>query len=418
MLLAKLWTAVLLVSLAGLAGHGQAFTSSGALSIQISADIIPPDASGFSHGLEISWKAAGGTPPHQVTVKVTGPDGLDQAYPEGTVEGTRRINLAYPNGGLATVEVRVEDSSGSIASATASVLLAPASPMETGRPTSPCLEMAFSTEEDFVTFGPEPPDGNPIISDGDLLGRGCVVCARNADLLRVFQVATDLGLDAVDVIGGEAKVIAFSTELDSPNPGQFSAGDLLMTSGAVIPNAALLSQFGLRGGDLGLDAVHFVGETSRIIEFVSYVNEMGPEYWLRSGALQAALRQFGVDIWFSTEGTAPYPTSPGFLDGDLLSARDGMIVVAGSLLLPAVVPAGLPSRGVDFGLDAVTCDRMGYTKSIYFSTEILYRHGTSFTDGDILLNSAGIAYTNWDLIGCFEPKASFLGLDALFINEP
>ena len=38
-----------------------------------------------------------------------------------------------------------------------------------------CGGMVFSTEEDFVTQGPEPADGNPIISDGDLLGEGCVV---------------------------------------------------------------------------------------------------------------------------------------------------------------------------------------------------------------------------------------------------
>ena len=30
-----------------------------------------------------------------------------------------------------------------------------------------CQDLAFSTEEDFVTRGPEPPDGNPVISDGE-----------------------------------------------------------------------------------------------------------------------------------------------------------------------------------------------------------------------------------------------------------
>ena len=46
-----------------------------------------------------------------------------------------------------------------------------------------CEGFAYSTEEEFVTQGPEPADGNPIISDGDLLSRDGVVCARNRRLL-------------------------------------------------------------------------------------------------------------------------------------------------------------------------------------------------------------------------------------------
>jgi len=281
-----------------------------------------------------------------------------------------------------------------------------------------CGGMVFSTEEDFVTQGPEPADGNPIISDGDLLGEGCVVCARNADLLQGFKVTVDLGLDAVDIIDVDRYLVAFSTELDSPNTGQFTAGDLLITNGAIIPNAALLYGFGLRMVDLGLDAVHFVGESGRIIEFLDYVRSAGREYWLREGALQASLRQYGLDIWFSTEGTGPYPTQPAFLDGDLLSARDGIIVARNSLLLPPGVPAGIPNRGVDFGLDAVTCDRAGNRENIHFSTEILYKREPSFTDGDVLLILDGVVYTNKDLVHCFEPKSSFLGLDALYIDRP
>jgi len=66
-----------------------------------------------------------------------------------------------------------------------------------------CRSGGFSTEEDFISQGPEPPDGNPIISDGDLLSADGKVCARNADLLSVFQPKADLGLDAVDVINTE-----------------------------------------------------------------------------------------------------------------------------------------------------------------------------------------------------------------------
>ncbi len=70
-------------------------------------------------------------------------------------------------------------------------------------PSLACEGFAFSTEEDFLTQGQIPPDGNPIISDGDLLVRtssgGVNVCARNRDLLAVFDSQVDLGLDAVDI---------------------------------------------------------------------------------------------------------------------------------------------------------------------------------------------------------------------------
>ena len=64
---------------------------------------------------------------------------------------------------------------------------------------SACAELAFSTEEDFVTQGPEPPDGNPIISDGDLLSKNGSICLRNKQLLAKWKLDRDLGLDAADV---------------------------------------------------------------------------------------------------------------------------------------------------------------------------------------------------------------------------
>ena len=91
----------------------------------------------------------------------------------------------------------------------------------------------------------------------------------------------------------------------------------------------------------------------------------------------------------------------------------GTIVVPQSALLPAAVPAGLPARGVDFGLDAVACDRSGNFQTLLFSTEILFGGEPSFTDGDVLHMGDGIVKTNEELVGCFEPKSKFLGLDAL-----
>jgi hypothetical protein len=280
-----------------------------------------------------------------------------------------------------------------------------------------CIDLAFSTEEEFFTQGPVPPDGNPIISDGDLLAPNGAVCARNRDLVGRFDVIEDLGLDAVDIIGPDLQLVAFSTELDSPHNRpphiHFTAGDLLATNGAIIPNIALTFPFGV-GYDIGLDGVHFIGNEARIIGFLNEARDLGRVHFVTNpGAVGDMLRQWGLDIWFSTEGTGPSPARPGFLDGDLLSARDGIIVAPNSLLLPASVPAGIPDRGVDFGLDAVAGDREEHREMIGFSSEILYNGEPSFTDGDVLLAVNGVIRTNKDLISAFEPRADFLGLDAL-----
>jgi len=285
-----------------------------------------------------------------------------------------------------------------------------------------CREFAFSTEEDFVTQGNEPGDGNPIISDGDLLGPSCVVCARNFDLVGRFDVTQDLGLDAADVIDVDDYLVAFSTELDSPHGDQFTAGDLLVTNGAIIANRALTYLFEVVGYDIGLDAVHFVGDREDIIAFLGEIQQYSRDYWLQNpSVLSQILNRREIDIWFSTEGTAPTVEQPAFLDGDLLSARNGTIIASNSVLLEPSVPAGIPDRGVDFGLDAAACDRAGNREWIFFSTSILYEgEELSFTDGDILHIGGGVATLNEDLLQCFEPKAEFLGLDALSyaIGEP
>jgi uncharacterized repeat protein (TIGR01451 family) len=276
------------------------------------------------------------------------------------------------------------------------------------------VKIFFSTEEEFITQGPEPPDGNPIISDGDLLCPGGVVFARNRELLAAFKQEHDLGLDAADVIDMERHLVAFSTELDDPE-GRFTDGDLLATNGAVIPNIALLAMFDIPSDDLGLDAVHFIGEKDGIVRFLDYVAEKGMAFLNENpNALPELLQQYNIDIWFSTEeGFAPEPKVPLFLDGNLLSARDGNIVAGNDILLPSSVPAGIPSEGVDFGLDAVFADRSGNEENIVFSTEILYEGEASFSDGDVLIFGNGVVRTNEDLIQSFKPKSHSLGLDAL-----
>lgn len=283
---------------------------------------------------------------------------------------------------------------------------------------SPCEGLLFSTSEDFVTRGPEPADGNPVISDGDLLAWhvsvGARLCRRNAELIRNFDIErVDLGLDAVAAIDKERELIAFSTELDSIHTGQFSAGDLLFTNGGIIPNAALLARFDLRQSlDLGLDAVTLVGEEERLRRLAELA---------RSGALRdnperlpEALKELEIDIWFSTEGTPPEIGKPIFIDGDLLSARDGVIVRSNASLLPAL-PAGIPVRGVDFGLDAYTpaLDPVELVPVELLSTEIVGFGPTPFTDGDALQPGPGIWLKAGDLVKALEPATRDLGLDAL-----
>jgi hypothetical protein len=278
-----------------------------------------------------------------------------------------------------------------------------------------CREIGFSTEEDFWTQGPVPADGNSIISDGDLLGRYGRICARNRELVQQFDVTQDMGLDAADLINVEQGLVAFSTELDSPH-GNFKAGDLLTNHGAAIPNQALLAAFG-QHPDLGLDAVHFIGQTDSIVRFLAIALQQGRGFWVQDPqAFPSYLEEYGIDLWFSIEGTLAIPGAAMILDGDLLSAADGKVVYRNSEWLSPPIPAGITQRGVDFGLDGFGSDCFGNSGPSRFSTEILYRHedpALTFTDGDVLEFGGGIKEKNWDLIAGFEPAARMLGLDAL-----
>lgn len=276
-----------------------------------------------------------------------------------------------------------------------------------------CDEFAYSTEEDFLTQGPLPADGNPLISDGDLLSRHGDICARNWQLLQPWEIKVDLGLDAVDLIFANETTVVFSTELDDPH-NRFREGDLLATNGAIIPNQALLTSFQV-GHNLGLDGLHLVGEPKDIDLFLKVAAGTAPEEWLNGKILPSWLERYGVDIWFSVEGTELRAATVPIYDGDLLSARDGIVVLRQDQLLPSAVPAGIPNRGVDFGLDGITGARLPDRPSMRFSTELLYRRDPSFTDGDILRVGVGVEVPHHTVIAPFEPKARFLGIDALYM---
>lgn len=281
-----------------------------------------------------------------------------------------------------------------------------------------CAGILFSTSEDFES---QSLSSNAIISDGDLLalqGRTTSICRRNAELLRAFEAERDLGLDAVHAVrsaeGREPRLIAFSTELDDP-AGRFGAGDLLFTNGAIVPHVALTAHFDLpRDLDLGLDAVELEGQPEALLELAGQLREVGPERLRQEPEiLRELLREFEVDILFSTEGTGPTPQRPLFLDGDLLSARDAVVVRKNASLLSSL-PVGIPG-GADFGLDAYTTgvDPIEFEPIELFSTEIVNKAKPAFTDGDALLPGPRLYLQNLEMLATLEPPIEDLGLDAL-----
>ncbi len=308
--------------------------------------------------------------------------------------------------------------------ALASAFLTPAAAQDMRETIRFCEGGAFSTEEDFIAknefVGANPyfVGADPYVSDGDLLSLSGQVCARNRDLVEPgFDVSVDVGLDAVHIVDfGEFgdPLIAFSTELDSPH-GNFSAGDLLFTNGAVVPNIALMQRFQI-SNDVGLDGLEIFGKPEQIVEFANNLPPRDDPAW-STGILQDdLLRKYEIEIWFSIEGTAISGEKEIILDGDIISA-DGSFIARNGDLLPLDVPAGIPDRGVDFGLDAIAVVTNPETgeREILYSTELLFDGERSFTDGDVLRQGDDIVITNDALIAAFNPRAKFLGLDALWL---
>ncbi len=312
------------------------------------------------------------------------------------------LPLAFLSAALSTGEVQAQDQQGNYAD---------------------CKGLWFSTSEDFRSRNQGASLGHDIVSDGDLLayvvGSGSYICARNEDLLRRFDIERyDHGLDALDqvVIDAEFVVAAFSTELDSMHSAaHFTAGDLLFSTGAIIPNQALLVNFNMpRSWNLGLDAVTIEGTPRGKRELLEKLSSTSRDQLLENpGILIEILEGTDTDILFSTEGTPPEVDKPQFLDGDLLSAKNGTIVRSNADLLPAL-PAGLPDRGVDYGLDAYTpaMDPIERVPVELLSIEINARDGF-FSESDLLQVGPGIYLPSETLVQNFEPFDTDMGLDAL-----
>jgi hypothetical protein len=130
--------------------------------------------------------------------------------------------------------------------------------------------------------------------------------------------------------------------------------------------------------------------------------------------LSQLLVQHEVDIWFSTEGTWWSDSGGRLLDGDLVSARDGALVAPQNELFVLGVPAGIPSRGVDFGLDAVTGSREGDVRDLQFSSELMILGDEVLADSDVLGYRRGVVLRSSELMNCHDPASVSLGLDAVY----
>ena len=300
-------------------------------------------------------------------------------------------------------------------------------------------EIFFSVEEEFVGFQLDV--ANPIVSDGDLLAAGfpalggCRIVARNAQLLQALNGGEfDLGLDAAVVLDPteDALLVAFSTSLDDFQ-GLFTAGDLLVTNNAIITNAVLLANFPNVPPelDVGLDALHCRGDPEACRIFFEAFE--GQRIDIEDAAqFFGLLEESGIDILFSTEGSAPFPDL-GFKDGDLLSVLGG-IVIPNSALFAVQSGHNPDPDAVDYGLDAFTLGRVtiGHISPFaarltaaaagpvdipvpLYSSEIVSID--EFTDGDMLRAAASVAALNNQLIFCFGPRARDMGLDALHFGQ-
>ena len=93
---------------------------SGPLSVTVSTTATQVCGPEYSHWLEVSWRISGGSPPHDLTIRITAPSGETETTHEEALEGERSFELIAPGGGRVLVEAEVVDASGSRSSSMSS----------------------------------------------------------------------------------------------------------------------------------------------------------------------------------------------------------------------------------------------------------------------------------------------------------
>jgi len=89
---------------------------------QVSASARQICSTSVSHELDIRWSVSGTSAAVQVTIVITGPDGKTQSFTDNQVQGSRKVNVNYPNGGTANVRMTAR-ASNQVATDTAAVSL-------------------------------------------------------------------------------------------------------------------------------------------------------------------------------------------------------------------------------------------------------------------------------------------------------
>jgi len=107
---------------------------SGPLSVTVSTTATQVCGPEYSHWLEISWAVSGGSPPHDLTIRITSPSGETETTDEEALEGERGLGLIAPGGGRVLVEAEVMDASGSRSSSMSSSSLQPCTDHEAPKP--------------------------------------------------------------------------------------------------------------------------------------------------------------------------------------------------------------------------------------------------------------------------------------------
>ena len=247
---------------------------------------------------------------------------------------------------------------------------------------APVREIWFSTARGFTSTNRFAPTNQ--ISAGDLLSNLGRVVKRNIDLvghLGIMPIVPDLGLDAVQVVGGGEILLSLPVDVYSETLGPIQHGDLLSNRGAIVKrNQELLAAFHPAStNDAGLDAFQLMPDG---------------------------------EILFSIQSKVMVDPTLTLSRGDILSDR-GQIFMTHQQLLEKFQPA---DTNYDYGLDALYILPSG---EIWFSVE------EGFTDsslgniqaGDLLSSLGYRVFANQDLLARFAPSepTNDFGLDALFV---
>lgn len=66
----------------------------------------------YSHEVQVSWELTGGSPPYEIAIEVTGPEGVADSHVTSSLSGQWTLSVSWPAGGQATIVVTARDATG------------------------------------------------------------------------------------------------------------------------------------------------------------------------------------------------------------------------------------------------------------------------------------------------------------------